>query len=284
MKRTKLKILIICACFLLAMLLAGYTAIEASFDAEDIRIVPVYREGIRVCDGLLIKETTYTQLRAFSEGIKEKLEITWDGVKQIAYVRADGLEIIAPVGQKYIIANGRYLFAQEGVLVYEGSVIVPIRALAKAFNVEITWDEETSSVSLGLEDIKYIESGDAFYNEEDLYWLSRIIHSESGNQPLEGQMGVGNVVMNRYNLPEFPDSIYGVIFDNRYGVQFSVTTAGTIYHTPDEDAIIAAKLCLEGYSVVGDALYFVNPAIGASSWFSETRTYVATIEDHAFYA
>jgi hypothetical protein len=31
-------------------------------------------------------------------------------------------------------------------------------------------------------------------------------------------------------------------------------------------------------------LFFVNPQIGVSGWFASTRTYVATIGDHAFYA
>jgi N-acetylmuramoyl-L-alanine amidase len=131
---------------------------------------------------------------------------------------------------------------------------------------------------------KYLESAETYYDEDSLYWLSHIINAEAGNQSLEGMIGVGNVVLNRVKDPSCPDSVYGVIFDNRYGVQFSPTVNGTIYDDPNDMSVAAAKICLEGYKLVGDSLFFVNPEIGLSSWFVSTRTYVATIGDHAFYA
>ena len=69
-----------------------------------------------------------------------------------------------------------------------------------------------------------------------------------------------------------------------YGVQFSPVETGGIYAEPNELSVIAAKLCLEGYNVAGDSLYFVNPATGSTSWFRETRTFVVTLGDHDFYA
>ncbi|MBE6967693.1 MAG: cell wall hydrolase, partial [Ruminococcaceae bacterium] len=121
-------------------------------------------------------------------------------------------------------------------------------------------------------------------NAEDLHWLTQIIHAESGNQPLEGMIGVGNVVLNRVKDPTCPNTVYDVIFDCRYGVQFSPTETGSIYAEPNEMSIVAAKLCLEGYNTVGNSLYFVNPMIGISDWFSQTRVYITTIGEHAFFA
>ncbi|UQT50756.1 cell wall hydrolase [Flavonifractor plautii] len=46
--------------------------------------------------------------------------------------------------------------------------------------------------------------------------------------------------------PDFPDTIYGVIFDDRWGGQFTPVRNGTIYQEPTEQSIQAAKLCLEG--------------------------------------
>ena len=45
-----------------------------------------------------------------------------------------------------------------------------------------------------------------------------------------------------------------------------------------------AKLALEGYNTAGESLYFVNPDIGAGSWFASNLTYVTSIGDHDFYA
>lgn len=264
--------------------MSGYVPASENVNLNSVEIIPVYRNGLYVSDGIKIGDTTYTALRAFSTAIGEDFDISWDAETNTASVKAEGLDLSVAVGNQYMCANGRYLYIPAGAINYNGSVIVPIRLLAKVFNADIEWHDETSSISIGVDNISYIQPGDEFYNEEDLYWLSRLINSESGNQPLDGKIGVGNVVINRVADPTCPDSIYGVIFDNRYGVQFSVTTAGTIYNTPNEESVIAAKLCLEGYNVVENSLYFVNPVIGVSSWFAKTRVFVATIADHDFYA
>ena len=52
----------------------------------------------------------------------------------------------------------------------------------------------------------------------------------------------------------------------------------------DEQAVLAAKLCLEGANTVGGALYFINPAACNGGWFNSSLTWVATIGDHVFYA
>jgi N-acetylmuramoyl-L-alanine amidase len=49
-----------------------------------------------------------------------------------------------------------------------------------------------------------IESGDTWYDEEDLYWLSRIISAEARGESLEGQIAVGNVVLNRMKSDRWP--------------------------------------------------------------------------------
>ena len=90
--------------------------------------------------------------------------------------------------------------------------------------------------------------------------------------------------MNRAVSEKFPNSIRDVIFDTAYGVQFSPVSNGTIYNEPDEESIVAAKLCLEGCDLAGDSLYFVNPTIGSTRWFNLNRTYVTSVGDHDFYA
>ena len=180
--------------------------------------------------------------------------------------------------------NGRYFYLPDGLYELGGEMNWPLKELARMFGCTVTWDEASNSINLDLTNVELLASGDEYYSDEDVYWLSRIIYAESGNQPLEGQIAVGNVVLNRVADERFPDSVYEVIFDTTYGVQFSPVETGGIYAEPDEEAIVAAKLALEGYNTGGTALYFVNPAIGASSWFNQTRTYVTSIGDHVFYA
>jgi N-acetylmuramoyl-L-alanine amidase len=102
---------------------------------------------------------------------------------------------------------------------------------------------------------------------------------------MDGQIAVGNVVLNRVADERFPNSVKEVVFDRRGGVaQFSPTADGRISLTPDEDAELAAKLAFEGYDPVGESLYFINPSACNASWFNSRLTYTATIGDHVFYA
>lgn len=198
--------------------------------------------------------------------------------------KIDGVELKLAESGEYVEVNGRYLYLEGGLLNVDGAELWPVSELGRIFGCEVVWDSATGSLNIDTTGMELLEAGESFYNADDVYWLSRIIYSESGNQSLEGMLGVGDVVMNRAASAAFPNSIYEVIFDSRYGVQFSPVETGSIYLEPPEECVIAAKLCLEGYDIVGGALYFVNPDIGVSSWFAQTRTYVTSIGDHDFYA
>lgn len=192
----------------------------------------------------------------------------------------DTLTLTAEVGQQYIVANGRYLYAAGGIITLEDEVAVPIRLLAKALELEVEYEDETGFVKLTSgEEPGYLEDAADYYDEDDLYWLSRIIYCESGNQSLVGKLAVGNVVLNRVENSSFPDTIYDVIFQKN---QFSPASSGSIYRTPGESSVIAAKLVLDGAQVLDNALFF-NTA-GLVCYASKYRSYITTIGAHAFYA
>ena len=94
---------------------------------------------------------------------------------------------------------------------------------------------------------------------------------------------MGNVVLNRVKSPDFPDTIYGVIFDDRWGGQFEPVRNGTVYDEPTAESVEAARLCLEGVNTAGDSLYFLAPHLTDNHWTMENRTYVTTIGCHWFY-
>jgi N-acetylmuramoyl-L-alanine amidase len=117
-----------------------------------------------------------------------------------------------------------------------------------------------------------------------VYWLSRIISAESRGESLLGQIAVGSVVMNRVKSPLYPNTIWSVIFDRKYGVQFSPIIDGSIYAAPTASAIVAAKICLEGFNVNSSALFFLYPRYSTSSWIPNNRQYLFSIGKHDFYA
>lgn len=208
----------------------------------------------------------------------EEAEVPSDMGEAVAEV-VDTLLLTAEVGKQYIVANGRYLYVADGVLTLEGKVAVPVRVLAEVLNLGVGYDPVTDCVSLTRSaEIGYLEDGDAFYDAESVYWLSRIIHCESGNQSMDGKIAVGNVVMNRVNCSRFPDTIYDVIFQKN---QFSPVASGSIYNEPGAASVIAAKLVLDGAEVLDEVLFFNRT--GLKCYASRYRTFVAAIGDHSFY-
>ncbi len=176
----------------------------------------------------------------------------------------------------YVLACGRCIPFPRAVY-KDGEVLADASALFSLFGLTYDGVNVTGEPSLPV-------SAGEFYCADDLYWLSKIIYAESRGEELTGKIAVGNVVLNRVHSDGFPSTVYGVIFDDSCGVQFSPTADGTIYLEPDEESVIAAKLCLEGYTVSDEILYFVNAAIAADSWVQTNRPYVMAIGSHDFYA
>ena len=122
------------------------------------------------------------------------------------------------------------------------------------------------------------------YDNDDVYWLSRIINAESRGEPFYGKLAVGNVVMNRVASKQFPDDIKSVIFDDKHGIQFTPVANGSIYNPPSDECIITAKMTLEGYRISGDILYFIAEALAQNLWTVNNCQYVLSVGSHDFYA
>ena len=221
---------------------------------------------------------TYVSLSVMARQLAPAAQISWDG--SAATVATDKLSLTAKVGQLYVEANGRYLYVPEAVqLTQAGQVIVPLRTVAKAFDAAVGYDPATGRTTV-TSGSGAIQHGDSFYNQDDLFWLSRVIHRESGNQPMEGMMAVGNVVLNRVADPVFPDTVEGVLAQKN---QFSTYKSGVLAATqPSERSIIAAKLVMDGGVVeeTEGALYFDS---GSTSWAARNKELIATIGGHKFY-
>lgn len=224
----------------------------------------------------IVNETTYVSYWPLVKAIYPEATAVWANGQ--AEVRAPGLTLDIRPGSRYIVANGRCLYVPDGVLCKDLDILVPVRVLGRALGADVSWQAGTVTLTSGSGPIA--PAGQA-YDASDLYWLSHIIYAESGNQPLEGKIAVGNVVLNRVNNSMFPNTIYGVLFQRG---QFTPAMTGSIYSTPNEESVLAAKLCLDGANTGGNALYFVNPKTAPGSWAARNRPYVATIGAHAFFS
>jgi len=222
---------------------------------------------------------TYVALAPMAKELDESVQIGWDGSSSTVTVKSSKLSLTAKVGQLYIQANGRYLYVPEGVQMVGGKVTVPLSVLVKAFDARLSWDAASGTVVVNRGS-GAIQSGDSYYNQDDLFWLSRIIQAECGNQPLEGRMAVGNVVLNRVKNPAFPSTVKGVLSQKN---QFTTWKNGALANrTPNATSVIAAKLVLDGGEVESTkgATFFDSKS---NSWAARNKTCVAVIGNHKFY-
>ena len=245
--------------------------------------IPVNISGSNLADkALLINDTTYVTLRSFSDALTDAT-IKYNAWQRQASVVAEGLLLTAADGAYVVEANGRALFAMTPVVIMsDGKMYVPVRALAKAYGVSVLWENDSRTVNIRGA-FSPLESAETYYGKDELYWLSRIISAESRGEPMLGQIAVGNVVKNRVAHRDYPNTIYGVIFDKKYGVQFSPVLDGSIYQSPTYSSTLSAKIVLEGFTLSEEALFFLAPKIAQSNWIVNNRTYLFTIGNHDFY-
>lgn len=220
--------------------------------------------------------TSYITLAAFARETGRTLR--WDGKQAI--LEGNGLELTAAPGAIYILSNDRGLYVAEGVRVVEGRTVLSLRLLSQATSGALSWDAASGTAHL---DTRGTVPAQADYDEEDLYWMSRIISAESRGEPLLGQIAVGNVVLNRVADKQFPNAVKEVIFDDKYAIQFEPVENGTVYDEPTDSAVLAAKISLEGADVIGRALYFYAPKLSPVNWINQNRPFYMTIGCHDFH-
>lgn len=95
------------------------------------------------------------------------------------------------------------------------------------------------------------------FESSDRDLLACLIYCEAGNQPYEGQVAVGAVVINRMRSAAFPNTMVGVIYQNR---QFSPVASGRLATRlslgANEQCYRAADEAMSGATPVGNCLYF----------------------------
>ena len=94
--------------------------------------------------------------------------------------------------------------------------------------------------------------------------MASIIYCEAGNQPYEGQVAVGAVIMNRVKSGSYPNSIEEVIYQSG---QFGPAATGWLNRVRSskgysQTALQAAVDALNGSNPIGNCLYFDQGGAG----------------------
>ncbi len=270
------------------LLLTALTAFSASVSAEclydtepadfDVVVDGFAYDG----DVLSVNDTAYVALREFA-CMADNAVVWWEEDEAAAYVKTDSLLLRAPEDEFVLEANGRMIWCEYGLFTENDTMYIPLSGAAKAFGFDTTYVYEDNTTYLVRERSAAVPA-EEFYDGEELHWLSKIIHAEAQGEPFDGKLAVGNVILNRVGSDEFPDTVYDVIFDDEHGVQFTPTVNGAIHKEPNEDSILAAKLCLDGAVLDETMLYFLNERIASSLWIPQNRDFVMAIGEHKFYS
>lgn len=258
--------------------------LAAAADDGGAQSVPVYIDGLLSARAYVSAEAVFLPPEAVCAAAR--LSMSWSEDNGTLTLSVPGAVLTGHKGDGYFEADGRYIYAPDGWLVKGDVLYLPSDAVERLFGVKINVSEKRDRLELSTDKLTVMSGGASYYelnyDAELLYWLPQIINAEAKFEPLAGQIGVGNVVMNRLSSPDFPDTIFEVIYDTEHTVQFEPISTGGIFQEPTEQATIAAYLCLEGYSTVGGSLYFVNPEFG-SGWFDSSLELVETVGHHNFY-
>lgn len=123
-------------------------------------------------------------------------------------------------------------------------------------------------------------------NPDDLFCIATAVYHEARGEPITGQIAVAYAIKNRVGSNDFPDTACGVVYDEKYAVQFTgIKKARPDYSSKAWDrAVEVAVLSWIGFvdDPTGGARFYYNPKKAERpSW---TRIKIAAIiGNHTFF-
>lgn len=115
-------------------------------------------------------------------------------------------------------------------------------------------------------------------SSNDLYLIAKCIYAEARGEPYVGKVAVGAVILNRVEDPNFPNTIYGVVYQPW---AFTAVYDGQITLEPDAECYQAAQDAMNGWDPTYGCIYYYNPATATSEWIF-SRKVVTQIGKHVF--
>lgn len=123
---------------------------------------------------------------------------------------------------------------------------------------------EEMAMSQAAANATWRDISEVTFAEGDRYLLANLIYCEAGGEPYEGQLAVASVVVNRVLSSVYPDSMVGVIYQNK---QFSPVASGRLElalasNQATARCYQAADEAMSGVTNVGNCVYFRTPVEG----------------------
>lgn len=123
------------------------------------------------------------------------------------------------------------------------------------------------------------------YNEaisyEEYGILYRIVEAEATGEDLQGKILVTNVILNRMDSSDWPNTVSGVVFQPG---QFSPISDGRYYSVPvTQSSKDAVHMAVDGTDYSDGAIYFRMRSGSNGSWHERALTRVSEHGCHYFY-
>ena len=139
-----------------------------------------------------------------------------------------------------------------------------------------------------ISDQAAVSCSSTIMSDTDYDTLLHIVEAEAGGEDLEGRIMVANVILNRVESEEFPDSVYDVVWEVSNGMpQFSPTVDVRIHtFTVSDTTVKAVQSAIEGKDLSKGALFFVAKDQANKEyvkWFDEDLKYLFRHGVHTFY-
>lgn len=162
---------------------------------------------------------------------------------------------------------------------------------AKAISANGALEQENADSMTGLTQVEGLPEEDpqvaeafADYTESDYNVLLRIVQAEAGGCDMKGKILVANVILNRVESDEFPDTITDVVYEKR---QFSPVSNGSINRCKvEQETVEAVDRALAGEDYSEGALFFMNRRASSGSnvrWFDTHLDYLFQHGGHEFF-
>lgn len=208
--------------------------------------------------GIADVETQYSVLEKNETWIKVQ-----DANQEEVYVASDMVTLTREVKNAMTVAEiEEEKAAQEAARIAEEEAVAKAAAEAAAEKAAAEAAEKEAAQANATSQNTSTTAMSASSSDQTL--LAAIIYCEAGNQPYEGQVAVGAVILNRVRSGTFPNTIREVIYQSgQFGPAITgkldrVLAAGSYTDT----AVQAAGDALAGSNPIGGALYFGNGNTG----------------------
>lgn len=182
--------------------------------------------------------------------------------------------------QEYVDDTASSIKNYSGQIKTAEATVAAFEAQAKKEEEDIAalkkkYEEELALSKLAAKS-KWRDISEVTFEEGDRTLLANLIYCEAGNQPYAGQLAVGAVVINRVLSSVYPNTVVGVIYQNK---QFSPVGDGHLALALAQDKATAACYkaadeAMAGHTNVGNCVYFRTPIAGLTG---------TQIGDHIFY-